>query len=56
MSNSQPGKPQTSNSPGPSAARRVLVWSLMACAIFWTLVYRKAQPTSSVPEFIYGNF
>ncbi len=41
---------------GASPTRRVLVWSLMACAIFWTLVYRKAQPTSSVPEFIYGNF
>jgi hypothetical protein len=36
--------------------RRVLIWSIMACAIFWTLVYKRAQPTSNVPEFIYGNF
>jgi hypothetical protein len=40
----------------PSPALRFLLWSIMAAAVFWTLVYQAAQHDTSVPDFVYVNF
>ena len=44
---------------GPSKAglrRRVFLWSAMAAAVFWTLLYHAAQRGADIPEFVYVNF
>lgn len=39
-----------------SVRARVVVWAIMAAAVFWTLVYQRAQNASDIPEFVYANF
>jgi hypothetical protein len=39
-----------------SPARRFLLWSIMAAAVFWTLVFQASQRDTTVPEFVYVNF
>lgn len=34
----------------------LLKWSLMAVAVFWTLVYRLSEEAAKIPEFVYVNF
>ena len=35
---------------------RIAMWSAMAAAIFWTLLYQRSQVESDIPEFVYVNF
>ncbi len=40
----------------PSPMVKLIVWSLMASAIMWTLVYKAGKSDPKVPEFVYVNF
>jgi hypothetical protein len=35
---------------------RVLIWSVMAASVVWTLIYQIAQQGGKIPEFVYANF
>lgn len=35
---------------------QTLKWAAMAAALFWTVLYRMAERTSELPEFVYVNF
>ena len=35
---------------------KLLKWSLMVCAILWTLIFQLGDDTQALPEFIYVNF
>ena len=50
-------RPRSSNKRSPTADKwRLLSWSLMAAAVFWTLVYRLGSEGAKLPEFAYVNF
>ena len=40
----------------PRVKGRLLWWSVMAAATFWTLVYRYGFDDANLPEFVYVNF
>jgi hypothetical protein len=35
---------------------QLLKWSLMICAIVWTLVFQLGEDRQALPEFVYVNF
>ncbi len=39
-----------------STRLKLLRWSLMAAAVFWTLLFRMGMQAAEVPEFVYVNF
>ena len=41
---------------GRGLSWRLLVWALMASAVFWTLLYRVAERGADVPDFVYAQF
>jgi hypothetical protein len=34
----------------------LLKWSMMLCALFWTLVFQLGEVTQALPGFVYVNF
>ena len=39
-----------------STQLQLLRWSLMAAAVFWTLLFRVGMEVADIPEFVYVNF
>ena len=35
---------------------KLIKWSLMICAIFWTLIFQLGEDLQVLPEFVYVNF